>query len=311
MSFSVEDEDGSVLASGRALDALRDQLRPLLKARLEHDVPTLTQSGMRGFDVDSLPQTVDLPGGLRGFPALVDEGDSVGIQICETAEEQAHVMALGTRRLLSLTVPSPRNWILGQLGAQLTLALTAAPHGNLEAVVADATSAAIDALVASGGGPAWTAAAFAALSEHVRGELRPKTLEALTTLARILAAERFVTERLDALPANAVLGPAREDIARQLGRLVYPGMLSAAGLARLPDIERYLLAAAQRLEKLPGRIGLDADRMATIQALEAQADGRSDVIWLIQELRVAELSPGAHVRKGATVRHVREALARR
>jgi len=44
---------------------------------------------MRGFDVDSLPRTVDLPGGLRGFPTLVDEGDAVGIRVCETAGEQA------------------------------------------------------------------------------------------------------------------------------------------------------------------------------------------------------------------------------
>ena len=35
MTFSVEDEDGTVLASGRSLDALRDELRPALTARLE------------------------------------------------------------------------------------------------------------------------------------------------------------------------------------------------------------------------------------------------------------------------------------
>ena len=34
MTFSVEDEDGSVLASGQALDAVREELRPRLKARV-------------------------------------------------------------------------------------------------------------------------------------------------------------------------------------------------------------------------------------------------------------------------------------
>ena len=86
-------------------------------------MPALARHGMRGFDIESLPRTVDLPGGLRGFPALVDEGDAVGIRICETAGEQAVTMARGTRRLLRLTVPSPRNWVTGQLGPQLTLAL--------------------------------------------------------------------------------------------------------------------------------------------------------------------------------------------
>ena len=162
-----------VLASGRSLDALRDELRPALRARLEHAVPALARHGMRSFDVDSLPRTVDLAGGLQGFPALVDEGDAVGIRICESPAEQAAVMAQGTRRLLRLAVTSPSHWVTGQLGPQLTLALTAAPHDTLAAVIEDATIAALDALTASGGGPAWDAEAFAALREHVRGELRP------------------------------------------------------------------------------------------------------------------------------------------
>jgi len=309
MSFSVENEDGSVLACGHSLDALRDELRPLLQARLEHAMPALVRHGMHGFDVESLPHTVDLPGGLRGFPALVDEGDTVGIRICETAGEQAVTMARGTRRLLRLTVPSPRNWVTGQLGPQLTLALTAAPHETLEAVIEDAATAALDALIASGGGPAWDAEAFTALREHVRGELRPMTLEAVRALGRILEAARAVSERLDALPANAVLGPAREDIARQLGRLVYPGMLTVAGLERLDDVERYLRAAGLRLDRLPSNVAADRERMAVIHELEAQAAGRSNVTWLIEELRVAQLAPGPLVRPGATVKRVREALA--
>ena len=264
---------------------------------------------MRGFEVESLPRTVDLGGGLRGFPALVDEGEAVGIRICETPVQQAVTMARGTRRLLRLTVPSTQQWVTGKLGPQLTLALAAAPHGSIEAAIEDATGAALDALIASGGGPAWDAAAFTALDEHVRGEIRSTTLDALIAFGQILEAARAVRGLLDELPANAVFGPARVDIARQLGRLVYPGMLAAAGLARLGDVERYLRAAAQRLERLPGHVIADAERMAAIHELEAQAAGRGDVIWLIEELRVAQLAPGAHVRSGATVKRVREALA--
>ena len=309
MTFSVENEDGTVLASGRSLVALRDELRPVLKARLAHAVPALSRHGMRDFDVDSLPRTVDLPGGLRGFPALVDEGDAVGIRICDTAAEQAVTMARGTRRLLALTVASPRRWVTGQLGPQLTLALTAAPHDTLEATIDDATHAALDTLIATGGGPAWDAEAFTALREHVRGDLRPTTLDALRAFAAVLAAARAVRERLDALPASAVFGPARMDVARQLGRLVYPGMLAAAGLARLGDIERYLHAAAQRLQRLASHVVADRERMAAIHQMEAQAAGRHDVMWLVEEVRVAQLAPGPHVRPGATVKRVHQALA--
>jgi ATP-dependent helicase HrpA len=252
---------------------------------------------------------VDLSGGLRGYPALVDEGTSVGIRICDTTAEQAVTMARGTRRLLRLVVPSPNSWLLGQLGSQLTLALTTAPHAALEAAIEDATNAALDALSASGGGPAWNAEAFAALSEHVRGELRPTTLAGLRALGQILDAARAIDAQRDALPASAAFGPARVDVARQLGRLVYPGMLTAAGLHRLGDLERYLQAAAARLERLPTHLKIDSERMAAIHELEAQAHGRPEVMWLIEELRVAQLAPGSYVRPGASVKRVREALA--
>jgi ATP-dependent helicase HrpA len=309
MTFCVEDEDGTALASGRSVDALRDELRPALQARLEHAVPSLARHGMRSFDVDSLPRSVDLAGGLIGFPALVDEGEAVGIRICGSVGEQAVVMAQGTRRLLRLAVPSPSHWVTDQLGPQLTLALTAAPHDTLAAVIEDATTAALDALIASGGGPAWDAEAFAALREHVRGDLRPATLATLVAFGQILEAARAVRERLDALPASAVFGPARLDVARQLGRLVYPGMLAAAGVERLGDVERYLRAAARRLERLPSHVAADGERMAAIHELEVQAAGRADVKWLIEEVRVAQLAPGAQVRPGATVKRVHEALA--
>ena len=68
MTFSVEDENATVLASGQSLDAVRDQLRPRLKARLERGMPVLARHGMRSFDVESLPRTVDLSGGLAASP---------------------------------------------------------------------------------------------------------------------------------------------------------------------------------------------------------------------------------------------------
>jgi ATP-dependent helicase HrpA len=258
MTFSVEDDDGTVLASGRSLDGLRDQLRPALAARLAQAAPELARHGMHDFEIESLPRTVDLPGGLRGFPALVDEGDAVGIRVCETVGEQAVSMLRGTRRLLRLTVASPRRWVTDQLGPQLTLALAAAPHGSMEATIEDATSAALEQLIASGGGPAWDAEAFAALRDHVRGEVRPTTLDATSEFGQILDAARVVRERLDALPASAVFAPARLDVARQLGRLVYPGMLAVSGIARLGDVERYLRAAKQRLERLASNARADS-----------------------------------------------------
>ena len=61
--------------------------------------------------------------------------------------------------------------------------------------------------------------------------------------------------------------------APQLGRLVYPGMLAAAGLDRLADVERYLRAAARRLERLPSQVVADGKRMAEIHELRRRPPG--------------------------------------
>jgi hypothetical protein len=68
---------------------------------------------------------------------------------------------------------------------------------------------------------------------------------------------------------------------------------------RLPDAE---------LRIYPSRVAADRQGMATIHELEAQATGRSDPRWLIEELRGAQLAPGEYIRRGATVKCVCEAL---
>ncbi len=64
--------------------------------------------------------------------------------------------------------------------------------------------------------------------------------------------------------------PVRLDVARQLGRLVYPGFVAATGAARLPDVERYLRGAIHRLERLPDHRAADADRMKAVHELESR-----------------------------------------
>src|SRR4029079_17419559 len=104
-----------------------------------------------------------------GYPALVDEGETVGVGVMDTPEAQAAAMARGTRRLLMLALGTRRP----RLDNRVALALASAPHGSLDAVVADALPATIDCLVARSGGPAWDAAGFEALRARVAGELVP------------------------------------------------------------------------------------------------------------------------------------------
>jgi ATP-dependent helicase HrpA len=325
MRFRVEDTGGEVVAEGEDLAALREAVKPRLRARLAAATPSLERTGAREWSFGTLPRELGgrgrVSGGLRAFPALVDEGESVGVRLFETAAEQASAMHAGTRRLLLLTVRSPIPWVVDRLDTAQKLALMTAPHGNVGAALDDALDAALDALIAQAGGPAWDEAAFARVRERVAGELADRTLAVTRDLVAVLEARREVERRLDALPAAAPLQEIRLDVARQLGRLVHPRCAAAAGAARLPDLRRYLAAARARLDRLPDAAGSDRDRMRTIHELEAAYEGRLadwpagtpkppelyEVRWMLEELRVAQFAPALGAR--VTAKQVRKAIA--
>ncbi|MDX6655262.1 MAG: ATP-dependent helicase HrpA [Solirubrobacteraceae bacterium] len=313
MRFAVEDERGRVVAEGEDLEALRAQVRPLLRAELSSAAAGLERHGMRAWEAGTLPRVVTLEGtgdAVRSYPALADEGETVGVRVLDTPQAQERAMRAGTRRLLALTIPSPLRWVRDQLDSRTQLALAAAPHGSLEGVLDDALGATIDALVERAGGPAWDEAAFAALRAHVAGELADEMVAVLGKVAVVLGAAREVELRLERLPVHP-FEEAREDISRQLGRLLHPGFINTAGVGRLDDLTRYLRAAARRLDRLPDATAVDRDRMRTIRELEAehQRNPRPDVGWLLEELRVSQFAQGLGTREPVSAKRIRRLLA--
>ena len=324
MTFRVEDERGALVAEGSDLDALREQVRPRLREELSAAASPLAAHGLREWTIGTLPKVVALPGtgrAVRGYPALVDEGDAVGVRVLETPEAQREAMRLGTRKLIALNVPSPIRSVQGGLGNAAQLALAAAPHGRPRAVLEDATLAALEGLIAAAGGPAWDEAGFARLRAHVAGNLVDTTTRAVERVVAILDAAREVERRLEPL-ASAGLAPARADVESQLRRLVHPGFVTATGVERLADVERYLRAAARRLERLPNAPAPDLDRMRAVHELEAALERRleswpagrpvpaalREVPWLLEELRVSHFAQALGTRGQVSSKRIRKAI---
>ena len=325
MTFRVEDERGALVAEGPDLDALREQVRPRLRQELASAAAPLEHRGLTSWTIGTLPKVVALPGtgrSVRGYPALVDEGASVGVRVLETPEAQATAMHAGTRKLLALNVPSPIRQVQGQLGNAAQLALATAPHGSPRAVLEDATVAALEALMAEAGGPAWDEAGFARLRDHVAGNLAETTARAVRQVVAILDAARDVERRLEPLARAPALAPAREDVERQLRRLVHPGFVAATGVRRLPDVERYLRAAARRLERLPNAPAPDLDRMRGVHELEREYEARigswppgrplpaalREVPWLLEELRVSHFAQSLGTRGQVSAKRIRKVI---
>ncbi|MFP5361280.1 MAG: ATP-dependent RNA helicase HrpA [Thermoleophilia bacterium] len=316
--FEVRDEAGAAVAAGEDLDALRDEVRPRLRAQLAERTASVERTGLTDWTIADLPRSIALPAtgdAVRAYPALVDEGDSVAVRALETAAAAAVAMRAGTRRLLALTVPSPLRSVQRGLDTHAALTLAGAPHGGAAAVLDDALVAALDALIASGGGPAWDEAGFRALRAHVAARLEETVARIVTDVVGVLDTAAQLRRRLDELPADPALQPARLDVARQLGGLVHPGFVAATGAARLVDVVRYLRAALRRLDRLPDAVAADRDRMRSIHELEAEYRARGGraaapaVHWMLQELRVAHFAQGLGVHGRATPKQIRRALA--
>jgi ATP-dependent helicase HrpA len=312
VTFMVEDGERGVLAADKSLERVREQVRPRLRAELTAASGALERRGERTWAFGTLPRSVSLPGtgeAVTAYPALVDEGETVGVRVFETVAAQRAAMLAGTRRLLLLTVPSPSRLVYDGLGNAARLAIT-------PAVLDDAITAAVDALVAEGGGVAWDEPSFAHLRAFVAGSLADRTATIVRDAVDVLDAAREVERLLDALTA-VPLQPARADVREQLRRLTAPGWVAASGASRIPDIGRYLRAAARRLERLPNAVAVDRDRMSSIHELERAYRERlvsgpvtpelREVPWMLEELRVHHFAQ-ALARGGISAKRIRRAL---
>jgi ATP-dependent helicase HrpA len=298
MTFRVVSERGRELAWSTDLPALQAHLQGRLRSAVAGATRSVERSGLTDWTVGTLPRTVETSiGGYRvtAFPALVDEGATVGVRTLPDGVAQRDAMWAGTRRLLVLTLGSPVAAVQRKLRNADRLALAASPYATAAEVLEDCVTAALDVVLAEAGGPAWDEDGFRSLAAAVRPRLVDVATEVAVQAAGILAAARDVEHRAVDLTAEA-LQPSLTDVAVQVARLVGPGFVSAAGAGRLPDIRRYLRAVEHRLDRLPTTWQKDRAVMGRVQAVEAAYDelrARRDgpeaaaLRWRLEELRVS------------------------
>jgi ATP-dependent helicase HrpA len=303
VTFSVEDESGAVVARGKDLDALQEQLAaPVREAVAKAVAGELERAGLTTWpsDLDELPTVVERSSGehtVRGYPALVDSGSAVAIRVFASPVEQEAAMRAGVRRLLRLATPSPVKAAERSLSTRARLVLGANPDGSIAGLIDDCADAAVDAMTAQ---LPWTRAAFDELRAKVAADLVGQTIDVVRVAERVLAEAHEVRRVLPAQP-RANQSAAVEDIRAQFRRLLPPGFVTAAGREHLGDLARYLAAIARRLELLPRDTDTDAARMARVHAVQgvydelvralpatraAAADVRA-IAWQLEELRVS------------------------
>ena len=320
----VIDESGAVVGQGRDLAALQERLASRTRAAVARATPTIERSGLTSWTVGTVPRRVQVhrpEGEVVGYPALVDEGDSVALRVLASSDEQRRAMAGAVRRLLLLDLPSPVRAVVRRLDGSTKLALSHNPYPSVPALLDDAVAAAVSELVGRCGGLPWDEAAYSEVRRCVRGSLEDLTLDLVGRVGEVLAIAHDVAMRTRALDASSL---AREDLEVQLQGLVHAGFVSETGYERSRHVLRYLRAMQRRLDVLASDPAKDERRMlavhavedayfAAVDALPAGRRGDPDVVelrWMLEELRVSIFAQHLGTTGPVSETRVRRALSK-
>ncbi|MFD7439177.1 ATP-dependent RNA helicase HrpA [Streptomyces sp. NPDC059861] len=316
ITFRIVDERRRKLAEDKDLETLRLQLRPKARKALSQAAAataersggeSVERQGLTDWTIGTLTRVFETRRAgqpVKAYPALVDDGpttNTVSVRLFDTEAEQAEAMWKGTRRLILRNIPvNPAKFASEKLTNAQKLALSANPHGSIQALFDDCATAAADKLIADFGGPAWDEESYRRLYDKVRADIVDTTVRTVGQVQQVLAAWQACERRLKAVRSPALLANL-QDVRGQLDALVKPGFVTAAGLSRLPHLMRYLVAADRRLQQMPTNVQRDTTRMEKVREmrdeyawlLEQMPQGRPvpaavrDIRWMIEELRVS------------------------
>jgi ATP-dependent helicase HrpA len=316
ITFRIVDERRRKLAEDKDLETLQVQLKPKARKAISQAAAataereggeSLERTGLTDWTIGTLTRVFETRRAgqpVKAYPALVDDGptaNTVSVRLFDTEAEQAQAMWKGTRRLILRNIPvNPAKFASDKLTNAQKLALSANPHGSVQALFDDCAMAAADKLIGDFGGPAWDEESYRKLYDKVRAEIVDTTVRTVGQVQQVLAAWQACERRLKATGSPTLLANLT-DVRTQLNALVKPGFVTATGLRRLPDLMRYLVAADRRLQQMPTGVQRDTTRMEKVHEmqdeyawlLEQMPQGRPvpqqvlDIRWMIEELRVS------------------------
>jgi ATP-dependent helicase HrpA len=293
-----------VVGEGKELAALQEHLAPQVRENMQRVAASVERTGLRQWTFGDLPATFEQRAGdrvIQGFPALVDHGDSVAIEVLASQQERDAATRLGVRRLLLLNTTAPWKRVLALLTNAQRLALGHNPHGSVPDLLQDCLAAAVDAIVTERpDGRVLGADEFEETLRIVRSQVVAKVMDVIDMVEPLLVSSREIELALLAM-TSPVMMPAKADMQAQLRSLMYPGFVAETGFSRLRHLDRYLRGVLARAERSPSEVSRDALRMDTVARVQQEyADllvslppaRRGDVDvrevrWMIEELRIS------------------------
>ncbi|MDQ6628913.1 MAG: ATP-dependent RNA helicase HrpA [Pseudomonadota bacterium] len=231
---------------------------------------------------------------LIGYPALIDKGTHVVIEVFDEPEAAAEKHRAGLRRLVALQLRDALKYLEKNIPDLQKMAVAYMPLGGSEELKTQIVELAIDRAFLADPLPT-DPGAFARRLDEGRGRLTLIAGEVARSALAILVESAVAHRKLkDARPPKDVA----DDIAGQLERLVPQRFLATTPWPRLAQVPRYLKSIVMRLDKLRADPARDAARMAELRPLEqrfakklaerrgARDERLDEYRWWLEELRV-------------------------
>ncbi len=262
------------------------------------DAPADTLRGLTDWSFDALPELLELRRGahtLIGFPALVDKGSSVDVEVFDTADEAARLHRGGLRRLFALQLREQIKHAEKSLPGLQQAAMQFMALGTAEVLRTQIIDAALDRAFLVEPLPT-DKAAFAQRLNEGKPRFQLLAAEVARLAAQILDALAQVQKKLGGFKQQPEL---LADIRAQVQALVPTRFIADTPATQIGHLPRYLQAILRRLDKFRTDPTRDAQLSAQLapwlarwQREAAQYRGAlpprlQELRWLLEELRVS------------------------
>ena len=308
VNLRVVGDEGEVLAEGRNIATLREQLGAELGDQLSTNVVDIAdekwqQEQLTDWTFDELPEQVTVQRGatrLAAFPTLMDDGDSVSLRLVDSEAAADNLTRRGLVRLYQLkqkkAVKSQVRWLpnLDQHALRLNRAI---PAPDLKRQLGDLIVS--TAFVGAKKLPR-NLEEFLARLDTAAEKIGVATQEIALWLPKFSEAFHQAQLFIESMPGK--FSSAKGDIREQIKFLTGEDFLGQTPWEWLRNYPRYFQAIALRIEKLPStpqekdraareQIAFHWKRMAELkQRQEVQAivdPERIKYRWMIEEFRVS------------------------
>jgi len=318
----VIDENQKCIAVSRNLASLQEQFGQQAKRHFMKSLGSeLQRDNETGWVFGKLPVSMLTEDGsgqsTKAWPAIVDQGDSVGLRMFDTAEEAALEHYHGVLRLLAIQLGSKLRDLRKHHGVSATALMAWSAAGSTESLIDGLVES--NLALAAGSRPVNVRdeSDFTAMLEDVRGELGLLFRQQSGHLNKSLKRWSRLSNSLDD-SYHQRRPDVYNDMRSQLDDMIYEGFLQELSPDRLKHYPRYLEAMSIRLlsvEKDPHR---DAARMQEIapfwqqylQLLEQGHDYDETVDeyrWLMEEFRVSLFAQQLGTRAKVSVQRLQKA----